>query len=230
MDFKSCFIINDNFTVADDGTIICVLSGTPVIDSVEKAYVFINLFFHDIIEIELNKLIKKIHDKTDAITAEAGIDATATDKLFPQLSSMFKQELGDNSFDGLIKLELAKIKPHISLDLSKEEEEIIERMHDALYFTEFEKFRNTVLLPDKKPNNPEPKEIIFSPKYIASLSLRAKRLLGPAIKMCAYMIGRQFAQFTLSPEFKLTYLWSSESHQFNEEDIKNRIKAIMAGN
>jgi hypothetical protein len=225
MDCKSCSVINDNFILTDDGKVFCTRSKKMIADPLERAYIFINFFFWDIIQTELNKLAKKINDRKDAIVASAEIDPNATDKIFPQLSTMFKQETKSNALDGLIKLELGKIRPHISLNLTKAEEQDVEKLHNAIYKTEFDKFRNTVIITEEPQ---KPKEINFSPEYIAALLPRARRLLGSAIKMTAYIYGMEFEQFDMTPEYKLTYLWSKNTHRFNEDMLKERIKAVIA--
>ena len=46
--------------------------------------------------------------------------------------------------------------------------------------------------------------------------------------MLAYMDGLKFDQFEISPTYKITYTWSPERIQFNEEELKDQIKKIMA--
>jgi hypothetical protein len=40
--------------------------------------------------------------------------------------------------------------------------------------------------------------------------------------------GFNFQKFTLSPEYKLTYIWGRNRQPFDEEDVKNKIKDILA--
>jgi hypothetical protein len=60
------------------------------------------------------------------------------------------------------------------------------------------------------------------------LTPRAKRLLGPAVKMAALFNNMGFSSFNLSPEYKLTYNWSTEQKEFDEESVKDEIKRIMS--
>ena len=46
--------------------------------------------------------------------------------------------------------------------------------------------------------------------------------------MLAYMDALQFDQFEISPDYQITYTWSDEHPQFDEEALKDEIKAIIA--
>ena len=46
--------------------------------------------------------------------------------------------------------------------------------------------------------------------------------------MLAYMDGLQFDQFEISPDYKITYTWADVHPKFEEETLKDEIKAIMS--
>ena len=226
MNFQGCYAINQSFQVTDTGVIACTLTKTLVKNSLQRAYIFTNLFFHDITMREIEKLCKKIRNAHEIIIRSSAIEPDDVDALFPNISARFASELGNNSLDPLIKLELAKIKPTMMLSLSKDEQKQIERMKSSIFNTEVNKFKKAIII--TQDNLGKPYEISLSEKYINNLPERSRFVLKPTIKMLAYMDGLKFDQFEISPSYKITYTWSPERIQFNEEEIKDQIKKIMA--
>ncbi|MDR1917893.1 MAG: hypothetical protein LBQ05_02810 [Christensenellaceae bacterium] len=228
MDFKSCSVISKNFKLNDDGSVLCTLSNQIVADSTARAYIFANMFFYDLVEAELAKIYRQLDDKKQELIYSANIPADAVEQLYPPLSLAMREITGgSNALDGLIKVELSKIKPHISLILTPEEEENYKKLQTATFITEYYRFKNTVLIVDEELD--EEKDLTFSPDFLQLLTPRAKRLLSPAIKVTALMTGGlTFQKFTLSPQHVLTYTWARNRQEFDEEAIKAKVKEIMS--
>ena len=226
MNYQGCVAINQSFTVTESGAIACMLTQRLVENSLQRAYVFTNLFFHDITEREINKLSNRIKKTYQIVVQSTDFDPTDVDHIFPNLSARFATELGNNSLDPLIKLELAKVKPTLMLTLSKEEQKQIDQMKISIFNTEVNKFKKAVII--TQDNLGKPYEISLSEKYINNLPERCRRLLKPTIKMLAYMNGLKFKTFEISPSYKITYTWAEDHAQFDEEAIKAEIKEIMS--
>ena len=90
------------------------------------------------------------------------------------------------------------------------------------------KFKKALII--TQDNKGKPYEISLSEKYVNNLPERCRKFLKPTIKMLAYMDGLKFDTFEISPEYKITYTWSAEHAEFNEEELKDQIKTIIAGN
>ena len=225
MNYASCDAINHSFTVTDDGQVACMLTKTLVKNSLQRAYIFTNLFFYDITEREINKLRNKIKKTHEIVVSSSDIAPDDVDKLFPNISARFAAEVGNRSLDPLIKQELARIKPTMMLELTKPEQKQIDQMKVSICNTEITKFKKAIII--TQDNKGKPYEISLSEKYIANLPDRCRRFLKPTIKMLAYMDGLQFATFEISPEYKITYTWSPEHNQFDEEPLKEAVKQIM---
>lgn len=226
MNYQGCSAINQSFTVTSEGVVACTLTQRLVKNSLQRAYIFTNLFFYDITEREVEKLRKRIRNAHEVIVRSSDFDPDDVDRIFPNISARFSAELGNNSLDALIKLELAKIKPTLMLTLSKEEKKQIDQMHISIFNTEVNKFKKALII--TQDNLGKPYEISLSEKYVNNLPERSRRFLKPTIKMLAYMDGLQFATFEISPDYKITYTWSQERPQFDEEAMKEIVKEIMA--
>ena len=228
MDYRSCAVMNKCFKLNDDGSLLCLTSQQVVTDGVCRAYIFANLFFYDYVEKELGKIMKKLDDKMNELIDTANIPADATERLYPPLSVELRELTKTDQLNGLIKDQLSKIRPHISLMLTPEEEENLRKLKTATFITEYEKFRNTVLVMDDEME--QEKELTFTPEFLRLLTPRAKRLLSPAIKVTALLEGGfSFQKFNLNTdEYKLTYVWARNRQEFDEEGVKNKIKEIMA--
>ncbi len=226
MNYRTCEAMNHNFTVTDAGAIACPAAQEMIEDSLQRAYIFANLFFYDITQREIDKLAAKINTKRAAIVASSGIPNDAVERLFPNLSAQFKQEVGDNSLDPLIKLELAKTSKHLSLQLTKDEQKTLDALQAAICDQEIAKFKKAVIF--TQDNHGQPYQVNFSEKYINNLPPRCKRFLKPTIKMLAYMDGLQFDQFTLAFDYTLTYTWAPVHPTFDENAVKDAIKAVIA--
>lgn len=225
MNFHSCDAINRSFTVTDEGVIACMLTQRLVKNSLQRAYIFTNLFFHDITEREVEKLRSKIRKTHEIVVRSSDFDPEDVDKIFPNISARFHAEVGNNSLDPLIKSELAKIKPTMMLSLTKDEQKKIEQMQLSIFNTEVNKFKKAIII--TQDNKGKPYVISLSEKYVNNLPERSRRFLKPTIKMLAYMDGLQFETFEISPEYKITYTWSNNHNEFDEESLKNAIKDIM---
>ena len=193
----------------------------------QRAYIFTNLFFYDITEREVNKLRAKIQKTYEVVIGSSEFAPDDVDHLFPNISARFATEVGNNSLDPLIKLELAKVKPTMMLQLSKAEQKQIDQMNLSICNTEINKFKKALII--TQDNKGKPYVITLSEKYVNNLPERCRRFLKPTIKMLAYMDGLKFDQFEITPDYKITYTWSPDRADFNEEELKDQIKAIMAG-
>lgn len=225
MDYHSCEAINRSFIVSDEGQVGCALTQTMVSNSLQRAYVFTNLFFYDITQREIEKLCKKIRATHEIIVSSTDIAPDDVDRLFPNIAVRFRSEVGNSSLDPLIKTELAKIKRTMTLELTKAEQKQIDQIYVSICNTEINKFKKALII--TQDNKGKPYEITLSEKYISKLPERCRRFLKPTIKMLAYMDGLQFATFDISPDYRITYTWSADHNQFDEEPLKNAIKAIM---
>ena len=226
MNYRTCEAINTNFRVNDLGDVLCPVAEVLVNNSMQRAYIFANLFFYDLTQREIGKLTKKIKDKHETIVQSSGLDADAVEQIFPNLSAQFQQEVGDNSLDPLIKFELGKIKPHMSLQLSPGEKNQLDQMYAAICEREMTKFKKAVIF--THDNKGKPYEVTFSQKYIDNLPPRCQQLLKPTIKMLAYMDGWVFDKFELGYDHKLVYTWSLNKAKFDEEKLKDEIKKLIA--
>ncbi|MBS7401449.1 MAG: hypothetical protein KIG16_02955 [Eubacteriales bacterium] len=227
MNYASADAINRSFTVTNDGQIACDLAKKLVKNSMQRAYIFTNLFFYDITEREVNKLRAKIQKTYEVVIGSSEFAPDDVDHLFPNISARFATEVGNNSLDPLIKLELAKVKPTMMLQLSKAEQKQIDQMNLSICNTEINKFKKALII--TQDNKGKPYVITLSEKYVNNLPERCRRFLKPTIKMLAYMDGLKFDQFEITPDYKITYTWSPDRADFNEEELKDQIKAIMAG-
>lgn len=226
MNYQSCAAINKSFTVTDDGQVACMLTKTLVKNSLQRAYIFTNLFFYDITQREIEKLCRKIRNAHEIIVSSSDIAPDDVDKLFPNIAARFKTEIGNSSLDPLIKTELAKIKRTMTLELSKAEQKQIDQMQTSICNTEINKFKKALII--TQDNKGKPYVITLSEKYVNNLPPRCRRFMKPTIKMLAYMDGLQFDQFEIDPDFKITYTWSKEHNEFDETPLKDAIKAIMS--
>lgn len=227
MNYASADAINRSFTITNDGQIACDLAKKLVKNSMQRAYIFTNLFFYDITEREVNKLRAKIQKTYEVVIGSSEFAPDDVDHLFPNISARFATEVGNNSLDPLIKLELAKVKPTMMLQLSKAEQKQIDQMNLSICNTEINKFKKALII--TQDNKGKPYVITLSEKYVNNLPERCRRFLKPTIKMLAYMDGLKFDQFEITPDYKITYTWSPDRADFNEEELKDQIKAIMAG-
>ena len=226
MNYQSCEALNNCFSATKDGQLVCLTSKTVVKNSLQRAYIFTNLFFYDITHREIEKLASKIRQMYEVVIGSSEFAPDDVDHLFPNISARFSTEIGNNSLDPLIKLELAKIKPTMMLQLSKFEQKQIDQMHLSICNTEINKFKKALII--TQDNRGKPYNITLSEKYVNNLPVRCRRFLKPTIKMLAYMDSLQFDQFEISPDYKITYTWSDEHPQFDEESLKDEIKAIIA--
>lgn len=228
MNYASADAINRSFSVMEDGQIACETAKRLVKNSLQRAYIFTNLFFYDITEREVNKLRAKIRKTYEVVIGSSEFAPDDVDHLFPNISARFATEVGNNSLDPLIKLELAKVKPTMMLQLSKVEQKQIDQMNLSICNTEINKFKKALII--TQDNKGKPYVISLSEKYVNNLPPRCRRFLKPTIKMLAYMDGLQFDQFEISPDYKITYTWANVHPKFDEEALKDEIKSIMAGN
>ncbi|MCM1404615.1 MAG: hypothetical protein NC133_03920 [Prevotella sp.] len=226
MNYQGCDAINRSFMVTDRGSLVCEATQALVENSLQRAYIFTNLFFYDITQREIEKLCQKIRKMHEVVVATTDFAPDDVDKLFPNIAARFRSELGNNSLDPLIKIELAKIKPTLMLSLSKAEQKQIDQMKISIFNTEVNKFKKAIII--TQDNKGKPYEIVLSAKYVMNLPDRCRRFLKPTIKMLAYMDGLQFDQFEISPDYKITYTWADVHPKFDEEATKDAIKAIMA--
>lgn len=226
MNYQGCEALNRTFTVDEDGEIICTTNQTRVKNSLQRAYIFTSLFFYDITTREINKLGAKIRQTYEVVIGSSEFAPDDVDHLFPNISARFATEVGNNSLDPLIKLELAKVKPTMMLQLSKAEQKQIDQMHISICNTEINKFKRALII--TQDNRGKPYEITLSPKYINNLPERCRRFLKPTIKMLAYMDGLQFDRFEIKPDYHITYTWADVHPTFEEEALKDEIKTIMA--
>ena len=226
MNYQGCEALNRTFTVNEDGEIICTTNQTRVKNSLQRAYIFTSLFFYDITTREINKLGAKIRQTYEVVIGSSEFAPDDVDHLFPNISARFTTEVGNNSLDPLIKLELAKVKPTMMLQLSKAEQKQIDQMHISICNTEINKFKKALII--TQDNRGKPYEITLSPKYISNLPERCRRFLKPTIKMLAYMDGLQFDRFEITPDYHITYTWADVHPTFDEEALKDEIKTIMA--
>lgn len=225
MDYHSCEAINRSFTVTEEGLIGCTLTKTMVNNSLQRAYIFTNLFFYDITQREIEKICQKIRATREIIISSTDIAPDDVDRLFPNIAVRFRSEVGNSSLDPMIKMELAKVKRTMTLELTKAEQKQVDQIYISICNTEINKFKKALII--TQDNKGKPYEITLSEKYVSKLPERCRRFLKPTIKMLAYMDGLQFDTFTISPDYKITYTWSTEHNQFEEEPLKNEIKAIM---
>lgn len=227
MNYRSCEAINHNFEITERGKIACPQAQLIVHDSLQRAYIFTNLFFYDITEREVNKLYDKIESKRQTVIASAGLAADDVNTLFANLSAQFKTEIGDNSLDPLIKILLSRTKKQLSLQLTKEEKKQVDAMKQAICHSEILKFKKAVIF--TQDNKGKPYQVNFSEKYLTNLPARAKRILKPTIKMLAYMDGLQFDTFEFDPDAgTLTYTWADAHPTFDEPALKDAIKSLIA--
>ncbi len=226
MNYQGYEALNRTFTVNEDGEIICTTNQTRIKNSMQRAYIFTNLFFYDITTREINKLGAKIRQTYEVVIGSSEFAPDDVDHLFPNISARFATEVGNNSLDPLIKLELAKVKPTMMLQLSKAEQKQIDQMHISICNTEINKFKKALII--TQDNRGKPYEITLSPKYISNLPERCRRFLKPTIKMLAYMDGLQFDRFEITPDYRITYTWADVHPTFDEEALKDEIKTIMA--
>ena len=226
MNYQGCEALNRTFTVNEDGEIICTTNQTLIKNSLQRAYIFTSLFFYDITTREINKLGAKIRQTYEVVIGSSEFAPDDVDHLFPNISARFATEVGNNSLDPLIKLELAKVKPTMMLQLSKAEQKQIDQMHISICNTEINKFKRALII--TQDNRGKPYEITLSPKYISNLPERCRRFLKPTIKMLAYMDGLQFDRFEITPDYRITYTWADVHPTFDEETLKDEIKTIMA--
>ena len=227
MNYQSADAINRSFIVTPEGQVACTSAKVLVKNSLQRAYIFTNLFFYDITQREMDKLGAKIRKTYEVVIGSSEFAPDDVDHLFPNISARFATEVGNNSLDPLIKLELAKVKPTMMLQLSKAEQKQIDQMHISICNTEINKFKKALII--TQDNKGKPYVITLSEKYVNNLPERCRRFLKPTIKMLAYMDGLQFDQFEISPEYKITYTWADVHPHFEEEPLKDQIKAIMAG-
>lgn len=227
MNYQSCTAINQCFTVDEDGQVICTKSREIAKKGLQRAYIFTNLFFYDITQREVDKLRAKIRKSYEIIIGSSEFAPDDVDHLFPNISARFASEVGNNSLDPLIKVELAKIKPTMMLQLSKEEQKQIDQMYISICNTEINKFKKALII--TQDNKGKPYEFTLSEKYITNLPPRCLRFLKPTIKMLAYMDGLQFDQFDIAIGYHITYTWADVHPKFDEEAMKNEIKALIAG-
>lgn len=226
MNYQGCEVINRCFTV-NDGIISCTPARTLVYNSMQRAYIFTNLFFYDITQREIEKLRKKIRNMHEIVVGSSDFAPDDVDHLFPIISTRFNSEIGNNSLDALIKEELATIKPTLMLSLTKAEQKQIDQMKASIFNTEINKFKKALII--TQDNKGKPYEFTLSEKYINNLPERCRLFLKPTIKMLAYMDGLQFATFEISPLYKIKYTWSDIHPQFNEEELKDQIKTLIKG-
>ncbi len=227
MNYQSCEAINRSFIVTPEGQVACPAVRMMVNNSMQRAYIFTNLFFYDITQREINKLCNKIRKTYEVVIGSSEFAPEDVDHLFPNISARFASEVGNNSLDPLIKIELAKVKPTMMLQLSKTEQKQIDQMHSSICNTEINKFKKALII--TQDNKGKPYEISLSEKYVNNLPERCRRFLKPTIKMLAYMDGLQFDQFEISPDYHITYTWSDVHPKFEEEPLKEAIKDIIAG-
>ena len=227
MNYQSCTAINKSFKVTDYNDLLCIPTRTLIKNSMQRAYIFTNLFFYDITQREINKLCNKIRKTYEIVIGSSEFAPDDVDHLFPNISARFATEVGNNSLDPLIKLELAKVKPTMMLQLSEKEQKQINQMNSSICNTEINKFKKALII--TQDNKGKPYEISLSEKYVSNLPDRCRRLLKPTIKMLAYMDGLQFDQFEISSSYKITYTWADIHPKFDEESLKDEIKAIISG-
>lgn len=227
MNYRTCEAINHNFELTDDGDIACPVAQLMVDNSMQRAYIYANLFFYDITEREVQKLYDKIEQKRQNVIADAGVAADDVDTLFANLSAQFKMQVGDNSLDPLIKILLSQTKKQLALQPTKEDYKQIDVMKDAICHTEIQKFKKSVIF--TQDNKGQPYQVDFKEKYLNNLPPRAKKILKPTIKMLAYMDGLQFATFNLDlAAYRLIYTWADVHPTFNEDALKQEIKSLIA--
>ena len=154
MNYQSCAAINQSFSVNEDGHVACAASKTIVENSLQRAYIFTNLFFYDITEREINKLRERIRKTYEVVIGSSEFAPDDVDHLFPNISARFATEVGNNSLDPLIKIELAKIKPTMMLQLSKAEQKQIDNMHSSICNTEISKFKNALIITQDNKGQP----------------------------------------------------------------------------
>lgn len=224
MNYQGCEAINRSFSVTD-GIVSCDLTKIIIRNSMQRAYIFTNLFFYDITQREIEKLRKKILNMRDIVIKSTDFAPDDVDRLFPNISARFSSEIGNNSLDPIIKEELAKIKPTLMLSLSKDEQKKIDQIKISIFNTEINKFKRALII--TQDNKGKPYEFTLSQKYVENLPERCRLFLKPTIKMLAYMDGLQFETFEITPSYKIKYTWSDIHPQFDEETLKNEIKEIM---
>ena len=182
------------------------------------------MFFYDITQREMAKLSNKIRKTYEVVIGSSEFEPDDVDHLFPNISARFATEVGNNSLDPLIKLELAKVKPTMMLQLSRAEQKDIDQIHLSICNTEIFKFKKALII--TQDNKGKPYEISLSEKYVTNLPDRCRRFLKPTIKMLAYMDGLKFDQFEISPAYKITYTWSNERADAFREALRQKGRSM----
>ncbi|MDR0383738.1 MAG: hypothetical protein LBH47_00220 [Christensenellaceae bacterium] len=228
MNYAGCDVINDNFMLQDDGVLVLKFNGKVVDDHVMRAYIFANMFFYDAVDKEIKKIIEKVNAIKDRLLLDGNIDISSPEKIFAPLSLLVKGELRTSELDGFIKLELNKIKNNIALGLTENEKKQIEKIKEATFVTEFQKLKGEVIL--LGGDMYEPKEIQFKDRYFELLSSRGRRLFLVTVKVLGMLSEIKFTRLKLSESYKLSFLYSQEKIDFNEDEVKDKIKSFLSEN
>ena len=223
--------MHELFTLDKDFNL--VLTGTNKLfeDSLQKAYIYANLYFYDEIQKEMEKLralVRKLHDD---IIAELGLDPNEPEKLLLELSTRVRNALGgDDSLDAVIKEMLAERSKHMSLVPSDEERKKVITIQEAIFIELTDAFYNMTF---HSARDVDGKKVFrLAQEYINLMSMRQKKLLSPTVKMVGFANQIKMNEFELTQDWSVRYIPEQITQPFSKQEdaMKAQIKEFAQKN
>jgi hypothetical protein len=232
MNYKSCKVINDNFTLeASFSPMLKAADGdkaVPVTSGLEKGYIYAALFFYD----EVQKEIEKLRTMIKKIYGDMMLDVNIKDPalLQAELSKRVRGAVGDDSLDALIKEVLGAEHRHIALVPDKAEESKYELVIESIFTETVANFYQTAFV--QAVEERAHRTVTLAPEYVASMTERQKKLIAPALRMVAFLNNFKPEGLTVDASWKVRFMVEPLSAPFDktEETIKANLKELMAKN
>ena len=233
MNYKTCKRLNEHFALDEGFNVFLavrdalsnqVIKRVPVMNPLEKGYIYACMYFFDEVDREVEKLRKMIAKMLEEVNMEVHIPEPA--KKLMELSARVRNAIGDDSLDVLIKEILAKEGKAIALLPDQAEMIKFDKVLESIFIELYENFslvtlRNTQDVAGFK-------QFKFTEQYVNSMTERQRKLVSPAIRMVGFENSIKMNELHVMPDWTVRYKPERLPEPFTEkaEQIKMSLKKM----
>ena len=226
MNWKTASLLESTFTLDKDFKLR--VGDAELTDSMAKGYIYSNLFFHDEVMKEIEKLralVKKIHDD---VIKELAMCKNDPPRLLLEISTRAHRIIGDDGLDSIIKEFLSQTRKHMSLMVDSREKHKFAQICEAIFMEITDSFYKTTLHTATDLEGGV-KMFKFTPEYIQTLTDRQKTFVAPALRVVGLEHQIKLNNLQISNDFTVRYVPEPTDTNFakQEETIRDNIKTFV---
>jgi hypothetical protein len=245
MQYSTCEFLANNFMVdPKDGAVFLVKRieksngemkidvKAEIDDNFQKAFIYAYFYFWDSVKREIEKLVKRIDEITEAVKNDASIDTTNVAKLYAAVSARTRRVLGNSNLDALIKEHFGAKERSIVLIPEEEEERAYEAVKEAIFNEVVREFSNGTLstaTDDPTEEFPDRKTFMVSARYLLKMTPLQQKLIKPTLKIVALEEGVRLDRVEITPTWQVYYCPRDIGSGFDgfEEAMTEEIKTLI---